>query len=134
MYSDVLLSSPLPRQLFTRPRFHDAIEACFEAATSCWISADAFISEPDLSHLRPGIDATLRAAEVCAGTARKLLVHDELCPMLLIEHLRDCIAACEACAAMAQHHQDTLEHCQICAHCCQRCVRLCERYIRELEG
>lgn len=119
-------------QLFQLPKFNDSMERCFECATSCWISADAFIGERDEARLRNAIEACLNCAEVCARTVRALATHTSYTPGELEGRLKECIEACRVCAKEASGHCGEHEHCWICVKTCEECLRECEAAIAEI--
>lgn len=120
-------------QLFplNQRRFYDGIEACFECASSCWISADAFLNEKASTGLHKSIQRCLSCAEICARAAKVFLsfAHGEIQGMK--EALLECWEACRLCAEECRQYLGEYEHCLICSICCDQVCRICERYLRE---
>jgi hypothetical protein len=109
------------------PKEYDCIEALFECASACWISADACLNEFDRSPLKDCILKSLECAEVCAATARQVIQSEEQKSIALFEQLKQCIEVCKECIEECQVHSVRHEHCMICTKCCEHCIRLCEQ-------
>lgn len=111
------------------PEYYDCIEKCFETASSCWISADAFIGERDDKQLQAAIEATLNCSQTLAETVKVLLNHKNLSQDEIKRQLSLCIEACDHCAEIVSRHCDDHEHCLICVRCCEGCSRACKSYL-----
>lgn len=112
------------------PKYHEVIESCVESASSCWISADAFIGERDYATLSRAINACLSCAEVCAVTVKLLAASESATPQEIEENLLKCQQACLNCIEEITGHCNDHEHCLICVKSCQQFLKVCENYLK----
>lgn len=118
---------------FGTSKFYSCIEKCFECASSCWISADAFLSEQDAQSYHPAVEECLRCAAVMGETVNMLMKADQFSPEQITLQLGVCRETCQHCAENVSAFCKLHEHCLICIQCCEECAQSCERYLNDFQ-
>lgn len=116
-----LIAEPLP----LGTNYHECMEACFEAASACWICADTCMHAKDRGNFRATILQCLTTAEVCTATARRLIRGEEFPFEDTINQIITCMDACELLIKECNIHSG-LECCRITSKCVEEVFRQCE--------
>ena len=118
----------LEKMIAAHPQVDDVTEELVLAARHamlcslfCTSCADACSAEAmDMSQC---VRTCMDCADICAATARLAVRRTGQNIDILRTMLEACIAACEACAAECNQHDDP--HCQLCATMCRECAENC---------
>ena len=95
------------------------IEACLKSAALCNHCAASCLQESDTKMMVNCIQLDMECAALCYATAQLLSFGSKNAKDLA----KICAAACEACAAECEKHENV--HCKECAAACIECKEAC---------
>ncbi len=102
------------------------IDACFDAAQSCTVCADACLAETNVDVLKRCIRLTQDCADVCEAAGRVLSRLGQGGSFAFqAALLQACASACAECGSECERHGTTHEHCRVCGEACRRCENAC---------
>ena len=129
---DLLDSHPVDSELDLQ-KMSDCIEACLQCVGTCYICADACLSEDNPAELRDCIRSCTTNSEIAYVTAK---IFNELTSAdvkVVAAQLAACAESCRRCAENCEQHADHHEHCRICAEACRECESSCNAVIELLK-